>query len=213
MIQWLSSHRLRRTLIGPPLVLVAVFGIVGCFTVLKHPVTAQEGPERVEHPQEYYRQNCLDCHEDYATYPYGYFYGSYPEYYFEYPRWGYYYAYPWWWENHWYEDDGSYNHGEVEGARGVKSARRGGLVPPYVKRAPALNTGSVGGSYRSPTTSTPTQKGTQRSERGVPGSVRTGTKKRVIVTGETDNGDNSEPVTKTESKSTKTKRRGGGPPK
>ncbi|HWO58268.1 MAG TPA: hypothetical protein VNN55_11950 [bacterium] len=130
---------------APLAAVAAAFLIVGCYTILKHPVTSEEGPQGQldsVHPQEYYRQNCIECHSDYAEFPYGYFYGDYPDYYFEYPRWGYYYAYPWWWDRHWY--DAGDGEGEIV-TEGEKAQRRGSLIPPYVTGAPAINTGGMGG--------------------------------------------------------------------
>lgn len=136
-----------------PIVVAVSFLVVGCYTILKHPITADGvNAEEASH-QEFYRGQCLDCHQDYASYPYGFFYGEYPDYYFEYPRWGHYYAYPWWWDKLWYENNGdesaadAWNSdagGEIQD--GVKSPRRGGMVPPYVGGAAVIDYG--GGGYR-----------------------------------------------------------------
>jgi hypothetical protein len=208
-----SSNSSRRHW-GQTLVLLVVFGLIGCYTILQHPVTSQEGPLQEDHAQEYYRQNCVSCHEDYAEYPYGYFYGVYPEYYFEYPRWGYYYAYPWWWDNHWYNDS------EMEGTEttipGPRVGRRSSLAPPYVQGAPALNTGgSRGGGYRS-NSLPPSTTGQTGTSHGPASSARGEGKKRIIVTGEKkddqddDQNDNTEDTKKKDKKST---RRGGVPPR
>jgi len=119
----------------PALLLVFLFGFGGCYTILKHPAG---GDSAHEYSQEYYRENCLDCHPDYHEYPYGYFYGSYPEYYFDYPRWGRYYAYPWWWEHYWYDgdaDNDEYGSGAVADDAHDKAdrtrSRTSSMIPPY----------------------------------------------------------------------------------
>ena len=149
-----NTHRSTpHTLWAAPLSVALTFLVVGCYTILKHPITADgEDAEQASH-QEYYRGRCLDCHQDYATYPYGFFYGEYPDYYFEYPRWGQYYAYPWWWDRLWYEnsDDGTSSGAAYPDSAGSlqdsrKASRRGGMVPPYVEGAPPVDYG--GGGYR-----------------------------------------------------------------
>lgn len=144
-------HPVRLRWAAPSVVLIA-FLLVGCYTILKHPITTGGDGVTAAHRQEYYRDNCLDCHADYATYPYGFFYGVYPDYYFEYPRLGYYYAYPWWWDHYWY--DGR-NHPAVDEdgnvlEPGARADRRGALAPPYVGGAPALP--SAGSGYVAPST-------------------------------------------------------------
>lgn len=119
----------------PALLLVFLFGFGGCYTILKHPAG---GDSAHQYSQDYYRENCLDCHPDYHEYPYGYFYGSYPDYYFNYPRYGRYYAYPWWWEHYWYDGDGG--HYDADAGQDVGDAhdkadrsrsRTSSMVPPY----------------------------------------------------------------------------------
>ena len=206
---------LKFAFLRPLLVIALVFGLVGCYTILKHPVTSQEGPEhgeQVEHTPDYYRQNCLDCHADFATYPYGYFYGTYPEYYFEYPRWGYYYAYPWWWDNQWYDEvPDDEDHEETRGAR---AGRRGALAPPYSYGAPAVRSRPthIGIGYRS--TSMPADPGKNTGGNSGPtgsGGNR-GDKKRVYKSSETDDDDAKSKVT-TETRGKKSKRRGSAPPR
>ncbi len=169
-----------------PLVVVALsFAIVGCYTILKHPVTSQEGPQSASgesHPQEYYRQNCIECHADYAEFPYGYFYGDYPDYYFQYPRWGYYYAYPWWWDNHWYDTGDDEEGNPIFDSE--KASRRGSLIPPYVTGQPAINTGGnygTGGGYVAPGASVPGGKTGTGGSTGAGGDQQD--KTRVRVTG------------------------------
>lgn len=132
-----------------PLAMLLAFLLVGCYTILKHPITSEEGASNSAHHQEYYRDRCLECHTDYGSYPYGFFYGEYPDYYFEYPRLGYYYAYPWWWDHYWYDDDVrrvDENGNPIE--PGERAGRRGSLAPPYVGGAPAVP--STGGTYIAP---------------------------------------------------------------
>lgn len=199
-----------------PVVIVAMsFVIVGCYTILKHPVTSQEAPggEYSEsHPQEYYRQNCIECHADYSEFPYGYFYGDYPDYYFEYPRWGYYYAYPWWWDNHWY-DSGDEDDGDAI-AEGAKAQRRGSLIPPYVTGTPAINTGGnfgggPGGGYVAPGATVPGGKTGSGGGTGAGGDDKE--KTRVRMSGATDSTGTPAGDAK-DANSTKATRRGGTKP-
>ncbi|MBI5867831.1 MAG: hypothetical protein HZB43_06020 [candidate division Zixibacteria bacterium] len=137
-----------------PIVVAMSFLVVGCYTILKHPITADGEQAEAGSHQEYYRGQCLDCHQDYASYPYGFFYGEYPDYYFEYPRWGHYYAYPWWWDKLWYETSGDGTTSDAwstdsggEVVDGQKAPRRGGMVPPYVGGAAVTNYGGSGYQY------------------------------------------------------------------
>jgi len=212
------AKRLHRQLVqrslAAPLILALSFVLVGCYTILKHPVTSQEGPEYTEHPQEYYRQNCIDCHADYTDYPYGYFYGEYPEHYFEYPRWGYYYAYPWWWDHYWY--GGVEDESDRSGESGIKASRRGGgLMPPYSVGAPALNTGAATrGGYRGGGATPPPKGGSGSRSAGTAerdGRIKT----RVVVPadseGESENEDGKKKQTADDQQ--KAPRRGGTPPR
>lgn len=195
-----------------PIVVVAMsFLIVGCYTILKHPVTAEEGPQGMQseiHPQEYYRQNCIECHADYSEFPYGYFYGDYPDYYFEYPRWGYYYAYPWWWDQHWYSTEAAADGEEL--VEGAKAQRRGNLIPPYVTGSPAIITGgggygTGGGGYVAPGATTGGKTGTGGST-GAGGEQNE--KTRVRVSG----ADTTGTTTNKDAGTTKSTRRGGTKP-
>lgn len=204
----------RRLTYWAPLFVVAMsFLVVGCYTILKHPVTAEEGPQDANseaHPQEYYRQNCVECHADYSEFPYGYFYGDYPDYYFEYPRWGYYYAYPWWWDQHWY-DSGS-DAAVEEIVDGEKVQRRGNLVPPYVTGSPAIITGgnygtSGGGAgYVAPGASVPGGK-TNTGSTGAGGNQNEKTRVRTSGTS-----DSAGTKTSKDATTTKATRRGGTKP-
>jgi hypothetical protein len=197
-------------------IVTATFLLVGCYTILKHPITA-DGDATVEAShQEYYRGQCLDCHQDYATYPYGFFYGEYPDYYFEYPRWGYYYAYPWWWDHLWYEntdggaaDDGAYADSTGAGESSRKASRRGGMIPPYVEGAPPIPLGGSGyqtGSSSSATGKTGSGSGTEgASSTDQPAKTR-------VKAGSTVSGDSTGANEAKPKPSKKAERRGGTPP-
>ena len=201
-----------------PLSVAVTFLIVGCYTILKHPITSdggsEGGSEQASH-QEFYRGQCLDCHQDYATYPYGFFYGEYPDYYFEYPRWGYYYAYPWWWDHLWYEnrDDGISSDGEYLDSTGTeqpgrKASRRGSMVPPYVEGAPTIPYG--GGGYR---TNDPPTSGKTGSGSGTEGAGSNDQPAKTRVKAGDTTGADSTAVKDTKPKpSKKAARRGGTPP-
>jgi len=195
-----------------PLIVTVAFVAVGCYTVLRHPITESEGPSPTQaHPQEYYRQNCLDCHQDYANYPYGYFYGEYPSYYFDYPRWGYYYAYPWWWDRGWYQTDNAGTQ-TADQTESPKAARRGGLVPPYVEHAPATWTPDVnGGGYVAPGTTTSSGKGGTGPTTGGAGGNGAPTKTRVKMGSATSDSTAAGDDNKQE-EGKKATRRGGAPP-
>jgi len=194
-----------------------LFGVVGCYTILQHPITENEGPERTEsdvHSQEYYRQNCLDCHADYATYPYGYFYGFYPEYYFENPRWGYYYAYPWWWDHGWYSQDAEAGPDSLGAVGTTKAERRGGMVPPYVDRAPAVSVPSTGvGGYRAPGSEGTPGKGTAGGGSPTVSPAKGGTKTRIVLPADTTGpGDQKDQTSDKSEEKKKATRRGVPPP-
>lgn len=204
---------------GAPLIVALTFLLVGCYTILRHPITSEEGPdhssadsEQASH-QEYYRGQCLDCHQDYASYPYGFFYGVYPDYYFEYPRIGYYYAYPWWWDRLWYENADPTGQMGVNGEPGEdslsssrKASRRGGLIPPYVGGAPVIDYGGYGYQRDGGTTT-----GKAGNNTGEGAGTTPGTKIRVKAsdTPPADSGSASDSKPKP---SKKASRRGGGTP-
>jgi hypothetical protein len=199
------ARQTRRPFYGVPAAVILAFLLVGCYTILKHPITSEEG--RVQsHHQEYYRDRCLECHADYAEYPYGFFYGTYPDYYFEYPRWGYYYAYPWWWDNYWYEggssDEVQYDDAGQPVTPSAKASRRGGLIPPYVGGASAVPPPS-GGYQRS--VPPPVKQGTGSGTTGA--GTAPGTKVRVKKADDSSSDDNA--TDQTNSKKKKAGRRGG----
>ncbi len=202
----------RRTLWAAPIAVALTFLLVGCYTILKHPITSEEGPSSQIAHQEYYRDRCLDCHEDYATYPYGFFYGNYPEYYFDYPRWGHYYAYPWWWDHYWYDNsddvDVTASDGELSVPEsGTKASRRGGLLPPYVGGSPAIPTGTS--TYRRSDPDAPASKGTGTSTGTA--SPGTSTDRVRVKAADTSSDDANSDTQTTEEPTTKKKasRRGG----
>lgn len=191
-----ASHesRSRPTIWGAPVAVAITFLLVGCYTILKHPITSEEGNIQVSH-QEYYRDRCLDCHEDYSEYPYGFFYEKYPDYYFEYPRWGYFYAYPWWWDHLWYENETatSAGPGGIESTPSGKASRRGWLLPPYVQGrsavpAPGGGHSTGGGGVSAPSEDLPPAATTGQEPRGgvsagIKGSTGSGTDKTEQASG------------------------------
>lgn len=79
------------------LVLLSLFVISGCYTVLRHPTG-----ESVAYEGSYYR-TCADCHADASFYHPYYTYGG------SHYRWRDYYGYPWWYDDYWwypYDHDG-----------------------------------------------------------------------------------------------------------
>jgi hypothetical protein len=94
----------------------------GCYTIIKHPKV-----DLVEHDNQYYQKQCLDCHQDYHEFPYGYGYGDVPSYWQDYGRWGSYYAYPWWWENYWWDVGAGENDGKYKYDSGEMPRERRGL--------------------------------------------------------------------------------------
>ena len=203
-----------------PLCVAVTFLIVGCYTILKHPITSEDGTEggseQASH-QEFYRGQCLDCHQDYATYPYGFFYGEYPSYYFEYPRWGYYYAYPWWWDHLWYENngngtsaDGEYLDSTGTGESSRKASRRGSMIPPYVEGAPPMTIPSGSGGYR---TDNPSTSGKTGAESGTEGASSGDKPAKIRVkAGDTTGADSTAAKDTKPKPSKKASRRGGTPP-
>ncbi|GAB4313773.1 MAG: hypothetical protein Kow0074_00450 [Candidatus Zixiibacteriota bacterium] len=170
----LTTERGPRVFWAAPVAVLLTFVLVGCYTILQHPITAGDNEGRAYH-QEYYREQCIDCHADYAEFPYGFFYGDYPNYYFENPRWGHYYAYPWWWDHYWYDSEGPVTDDDrLGGDPSRKADRRGALAPPYVGGTPALPTG---GSYSAP--SAPASKGGSGTGNDPAAPSTTGEKIRV----------------------------------
>lgn len=200
----------RHKMWSAPMAVLLTFLLVGCYTILKHPITSMEGPSAQMSHQEYYRDRCLDCHEDYATYPYGFFYGDYPEYYFEYPRWGHYYAYPWWWDHYWYDNTDDVAAGDDGGdvvESGTKASRQSGLRPPYVGGAPAIPTGVS--TYRSGASSGTSATKGSGSETGTAGPG-TSTKRTRVKASDQSNDQSDGDTTATETKEKKKSSRGSG---
>lgn len=195
-----TIERRPRIVWAAPVAVVLTFVLVGCYTILQHPITAGDNEGRAYH-QEYYREQCIDCHADYAEFPYGFFYGDYPNYYFENPRWGHYYAYPWWWDHYWYDNEGPVtDEDRLNGDPSRKADRRGALAPPYVGGSPALPTG--GGSYSAP--STPASKGGSGTGNDPAAPSTTGEKIRVNKSAGSDEDDKDD-----SNKKGKAGRRGG----
>jgi hypothetical protein len=94
----------------------------GCYTIIKHPKV-----DLVEHDNQYYHKQCLDCHQDYHEFPYGYGYRDVPSYWQDYGRWGSYYTYPWWWENYWWDIGGGESEAKYKYDTGEKPNERRGL--------------------------------------------------------------------------------------
>lgn len=91
------------------LVLLSLFLISGCYTVLRHPTG-----ESVAYEGAYYR-TCADCHADAS------FYHPYYSYGWSHYRWRDYYGYPWWYDDYWWypDDDDEYEDGpDVQGGTG-----------------------------------------------------------------------------------------------
>lgn len=92
------------------LVLLSLFAISGCYTVLRHPTG-----ESVVYEGSYYK-TCADCHSDASYYHPYYSYGR------SHYRWSDYYGYPWWYDDYWWWDpyhDGAHEDGpEVEQGTG-----------------------------------------------------------------------------------------------
>ena len=82
------------------LVLLSLFAVSGCYTVLRHPTG-----ESVVYEGDYYK-TCADCHADASYYHPYYTYGM-SNY-----RWRDYYGYPWWYDGSWWWDP--YDHGDHE---------------------------------------------------------------------------------------------------
>ena len=151
----------------PALVVLFLFGVGGCYTILKHPAGESEAGH--EYSQEYYRENCVKCHPDYHEYPYGFYNGYYPDYYFSDQRWGRYYAYPWWWDYYSYgSGDQEVAPGAVEGDAHDKMPRsRDMMAPPYIEAGTSTfqGSGGLGGGGVKPTgTGTPAAEQTGESD-------------------------------------------------
>lgn len=82
-----------RALLGLLALCLGVFVLAGCYTTLRHPITA-------DLPDDYtYREkSCYDCHDEAAFYhaQYGVYYDYYGD-----PWFGY-YSDPWWYDTYWY---------------------------------------------------------------------------------------------------------------
>ncbi|MGB5105289.1 MAG: hypothetical protein WBP29_04010 [Candidatus Zixiibacteriota bacterium] len=137
--------RAKKIIIGITALLALAITSLGCYTIIKHPAMTVE-QETDDSSSSYSHgdadRDCMRCHQDYGTYPYGYYYGYYPDYYWSNPNWGSYYAYPWWWEEYWYSDkSGGGASVPVDTVDQVSQPdRRRGIAPPYSRGAdPILN--------------------------------------------------------------------------
>ncbi|MBK7092159.1 MAG: hypothetical protein IPH59_10675 [bacterium] len=122
----------RNLIIGIAALIAAAITSAGCYTIIKHPTMTATHSDEGEGTSETYThveadRDCMRCHTDYGTYPYGYYYGYYPDYYWSNPNWGSYYAYPWWWEDY-YDNDKIVADTVDQIAR---PEQRRGLTPPY----------------------------------------------------------------------------------
>lgn len=132
----------RNLMIGIAALLAAAITSAGCYTIIKHPtMTATHSEDNSDSTESYTHvdadRDCMRCHTDYGSYPYGYYYGYYPDYYWTNPKWGSYYEYPWWWEDYWYKDKPALVDTVDQIAR---PEQRRGMLPPYTRGVdPILN--------------------------------------------------------------------------
>ena len=145
----------KRVIIGITALIAAAITSAGCYTIIRHPSVGESSdlsessdtsPSYTHDAADY---DCVRCHQDFASYPYGYYYRYYPEYYWTNPRWGDYYAYPWWWDDYWYSSSGS---GSADTVNSIdRPEHRRGIVPPYSRGAdprvdpPPFNSGNTTG--------------------------------------------------------------------
>jgi len=90
----------RKLILMVSLVMAVAIAGGGCYTIIKHPKL-----NYADHDHSYYHKQCMDCHQDYYNFPYGYGYSDIPFYWGDYHNWGSYYTYPWWWESYWWDID------------------------------------------------------------------------------------------------------------
>lgn len=101
-----------------PIIFILAVIAPGCYTVIVHPT--DEGGYKANQTSD-----CVRCHDDYHSYPYGYYYSPYPSYWWEHDRYGYYYAYPWWWSYYEYPYLGDdYGYQDHSAGRSTKFDRR-----------------------------------------------------------------------------------------
>jgi hypothetical protein len=121
-----------RALFGLLALCLGVCVLAGCYTTLRHPVTAD-----LPNDYSYSEKSCYECHDEASFYhaQYGVYYNYYSD-----PWFGY-YSDPWWYDTYWYDD-----HAQLPGAskpddrrqwgRGIPSgAPRGGsgADSPYLR--------------------------------------------------------------------------------
>ena len=147
--------RAKKVIIGITVLIALAITSLGCYTIIKHPVMNSE-QETDDSSSSYAHgeadRDCMRCHKDYGTYPYGYYYGYYPDYYWSNPNWGSYYAYPWWWEDYWYGSSGG-GTVPVDTVDQIQHPeRRRGIAPPYTREGdPILNPPPFPGNPTTPT--------------------------------------------------------------
>jgi hypothetical protein len=84
-----------RALVGLLAFCLGVFVLAGCYTTLRHPVSA-DFPD--DYDYSYHEKSCYDCHDEAAFYHAQY--GVYFDYYYDSPWFGY-YSDPWWYDGYW----------------------------------------------------------------------------------------------------------------
>lgn len=97
-----SSTPRVRALVGLLALCLGVSVLAGCYTALRHPVSAE-----IPDDYGYGDRSCYDCHDEAAFYHS--FYGVYFDYYYDSPWFGY-YSDPWWYDSYWSGDDGRNTH-------------------------------------------------------------------------------------------------------
>lgn len=100
----MKRHTTAKGVIGALALGLIVLGLVGCYTVLRHPSVAEEETISGTEPTTS-GASCTDCHNNEYDhrwmYPhswgFGYWGGYHPSYYYGYGSWRHYYWDPWWW--------------------------------------------------------------------------------------------------------------------
>ena len=82
-------------LLGLLALCLGVCVLAGCYTTLRHPVTAD-----LPDDYTYHEKSCYDCHDEASFYhaQYGVYYNYYGD-----PWFGY-YSDPWWYDTYWHDD-------------------------------------------------------------------------------------------------------------
>lgn len=164
----------RTFLLGLVAIATAAIVAVGCYTIIRHPAMKAEVADvgGYEHAQS--DKDCLRCHQDYGSYPYGHYYEYYPDYYWRYERWGSYNAYPWWWDDLWYGSSAGSPVSVDTVDQIEKPERRRGIPPPFVTDSGRVMPPSSWGSDPNsppPTTGGTTTGGTSTGTTNPPGNT------------------------------------------